>query len=118
MKIDRFGEFQPRINPWDQPQLSGQRQALVIPLLEPSLNGEIDIDWNLEQDMIIDGAPGESPRMTEPYSRVGVDQSPYHMQFGANAHERTLRHAELLGERGSPELNSISHHSPPLSSAR
>lgn len=103
---------------WEMPHLSPEEQAHVFPLLEPALNGDIDIERYLEQDMIIIGTPEECLRKMERYGRVGVDQLLCYVQFGSIPHDRVLRCIKLLGDQVIPELEAIGHRSAMTTSAR
>jgi alkanesulfonate monooxygenase SsuD/methylene tetrahydromethanopterin reductase-like flavin-dependent oxidoreductase (luciferase family) len=94
---------------WEMPHLSAEEQAQVFPLLEPALNGNIDVERYLQQDMIIIGTPDECLRKMERYAESGVDQLLCYVQFGTLPHDKVVRCIELLGQEVIPRLEAIGH---------
>jgi alkanesulfonate monooxygenase SsuD/methylene tetrahydromethanopterin reductase-like flavin-dependent oxidoreductase (luciferase family) len=94
---------------WELPHLSPEEQEQIFPLLQPSIEGEVDVDMYAEQDMIIIGTPEECLEKILRYEEAGVDQLLCYVQFGVLPHERVLSSLELLGTKVIPELEARGH---------
>jgi alkanesulfonate monooxygenase SsuD/methylene tetrahydromethanopterin reductase-like flavin-dependent oxidoreductase (luciferase family) len=94
---------------WELPHLSPEEQSQVFPLLEPALNGEIDVERYLAQDMIIIGTPDECLQKMQRYAESGVDQLLCYVQFGMLPHDKVLRCIERLGTDVIPRLEAMGH---------
>ncbi|MGE0306115.1 MAG: LLM class flavin-dependent oxidoreductase [Acidimicrobiia bacterium] len=94
---------------WELSHLPQEEKDLVFPLLEPTLNGNIDVKQYLDQDMIIIGTPEECLEKIIRWEEAGVDQLLCYCQFGYLPHEEVVKNLELLGTRVIPELEKRGH---------
>ena len=94
---------------WELPNLSKEEQAAVFPLLQPAIEGKIDVDMYQREDMIIIGTPEMCLEKILRYEEVGVDQLLCYVQFGSIPHEKVLETLELLGTKVIPVLEKRGH---------
>lgn len=94
---------------WEFPNLSKEEQNEVFPLLQPQLEGELEIGLYQEEDMIICGTPEMCLEKMERYAEAGVDQLLCYVQFGELPHEKVMRCLDLLGTKVIPELEKKGH---------
>jgi alkanesulfonate monooxygenase SsuD/methylene tetrahydromethanopterin reductase-like flavin-dependent oxidoreductase (luciferase family) len=94
---------------WEAPNLSQEEQDAIFPLLAPLLEGPIDVQHYLDQDMVIVGTPEMCLEKIKRYEASGVDQLLCYVQFGTLPHERVMRCLELLGTEVIPELEARGH---------
>jgi alkanesulfonate monooxygenase SsuD/methylene tetrahydromethanopterin reductase-like flavin-dependent oxidoreductase (luciferase family) len=94
---------------WEFPNLSEEEQNEVFPLLQPQLEGELEIGLYQEEDMIICGTPEMCLEKMERYAEAGVDQLLCYVQFGELPHEKVMRCLDLLGTKVIPELEKKGH---------
>ena len=94
---------------WEAPNLSAEERAKVFPLLQDSINGTVDVQNYIDQDMIVVGTPEECLEKIIRYDEAGVDQLLCYVQFGTLPHEKVMRCLELLGTQVIPELEKRGH---------
>jgi alkanesulfonate monooxygenase SsuD/methylene tetrahydromethanopterin reductase-like flavin-dependent oxidoreductase (luciferase family) len=94
---------------WELPNLSKAEQEAVFPLLQPSIEGNIDVDRYTDEDMIIIGTPEQCLEKIIRYEEAGVDQLLCYVQFGTLPHEKVMRNLELLGTQVIPKLEARGH---------
>jgi alkanesulfonate monooxygenase SsuD/methylene tetrahydromethanopterin reductase-like flavin-dependent oxidoreductase (luciferase family) len=94
---------------WELPNLSKEEQEAVFPLLQPAIEGNIDIQRYTNEDMIIVGTPEECLEKILRYEQAGVDQLLCYVQFGTLPHEKVMRCLELLGTEVIPQLEKRGH---------
>jgi alkanesulfonate monooxygenase SsuD/methylene tetrahydromethanopterin reductase-like flavin-dependent oxidoreductase (luciferase family) len=94
---------------WEAPNLSTEEQEAIFPLLAPLLEGPIDVQHYLDEDMVIVGTPEMCLEKIERYEAAGVDQLLCYVQFGTLPHDRVMRCLELLGTKVIPELEARGH---------
>ena len=94
---------------WELGMLSEEEQKAVFPLLEPVLNGEVPVEHDQNEDMIIIGTPEQCLEKIIRYDEVGVDQLLCYVQFGDLPHEKVMRNLEILAKEVIPELEKRGH---------
>jgi alkanesulfonate monooxygenase SsuD/methylene tetrahydromethanopterin reductase-like flavin-dependent oxidoreductase (luciferase family) len=94
---------------WELPNLSKAEQEAVFPLLQPSIEGNIDVARYTDEDMIIIGTPEQCLEKIIRYEEAGVDQLLCYVQFGTLPHEKVMRNLELLGTQVIPKLEARGH---------
>ncbi len=94
---------------WELPHLSEEERYKTFPLLQPAIEGNIDVARYLEQDMIVIGTPEECLEKILRYEEAGVDQLLCYTQFGMLPHDKVMRSIELLGTKVIPELEARGH---------
>jgi alkanesulfonate monooxygenase SsuD/methylene tetrahydromethanopterin reductase-like flavin-dependent oxidoreductase (luciferase family) len=94
---------------WELPNLSKAEQEAVFPLLQPQIEGKIDISRYTDEDMIIIGTPEVCLEKILRYEEAGVDQLLCYVQFGMLPHEKVMRNLELLGTQVIPALEQRGH---------
>ena len=94
---------------WELAHLSEAEKQSIFPLLQPTLEGNIDIKKYQDEDMIIIGSPEECLEKIIRYEEAGVDQLLCYVQFGRLPHEKVMRSIELLGTQVIPQLERRGH---------
>jgi alkanesulfonate monooxygenase SsuD/methylene tetrahydromethanopterin reductase-like flavin-dependent oxidoreductase (luciferase family) len=94
---------------WELPNFTPEERDRAFPMLQPAIEGRIDVANYLEQDMIIIGTPDECLEKITRYEEAGVDQLLCYVQFGMLPHEKVLRSLELLGTKVIPALEARGH---------
>jgi alkanesulfonate monooxygenase SsuD/methylene tetrahydromethanopterin reductase-like flavin-dependent oxidoreductase (luciferase family) len=94
---------------WELPNLTPEEQEAVFPLLKPTMEGNIDIQHYMDQDMIIVGTAEQCLEKILRYEEAGVDQLLCYVQFGTLPHEKVMRNLEILGTQVIPQLEKRGH---------
>jgi alkanesulfonate monooxygenase SsuD/methylene tetrahydromethanopterin reductase-like flavin-dependent oxidoreductase (luciferase family) len=94
---------------WELAHLPQEEKEKIFPLLQPTIEGKVNIDQYVEQDMIIVGTPEQCLEKILRYEEAGVDQLLCYCQFGTLPHELVMRNLELLGTKVMPELEQRGH---------
>lgn len=94
---------------WELAELSDEAKAAAFPRLQSVIEGEVPVDFYVEQDMIVIGTPEECLRKIQHYEEVGVDQLLCYVQFGDIPHDKVMRTLELLSKEVMPHLEGHGH---------
>jgi alkanesulfonate monooxygenase SsuD/methylene tetrahydromethanopterin reductase-like flavin-dependent oxidoreductase (luciferase family) len=94
---------------WELPNLTPEEQEAVFPLLKPSIDGDIDVNHYMDEDMIIVGTAEQCLEKILRYEEAGVDQLLCYVQFGTLPHEKVMRNLEILGTQVIPQLEKRGH---------
>lgn len=94
---------------WELPNLTPEEQEAVFPLLKDSIEGNIDVQRYMDEDMIIIGTPEQCLEKIQRYRDAGLDHLLCYQQFGMLPHEKVMRSIELLGTEVIPVLEAQGH---------
>jgi alkanesulfonate monooxygenase SsuD/methylene tetrahydromethanopterin reductase-like flavin-dependent oxidoreductase (luciferase family) len=94
---------------WELDLLEKEVRDRVFPLLQDTVDGTIDVQRYLDEDMIIIGTPEMCLEKILRYEEAGVDHLICYCQFGSLPHDRIMRNLELLGTEVIPVLEARGH---------
>jgi alkanesulfonate monooxygenase SsuD/methylene tetrahydromethanopterin reductase-like flavin-dependent oxidoreductase (luciferase family) len=94
---------------WELQLLEKEVQDTLFPLLQETIDGTVDVNRYMDEDMIIIGSPEECLEKMIRYEEAGVDQMICYVQFGSLPHDKIMQNIELLGTKVIPQLEARGH---------